>query len=120
MPIFHVDMQGTSDPPPGLAKGLADELGALLGSEPGHTWVRITRCDPSHYAENAIDVAPDWVFVRVILRRLPDEDALAERALAIASLVARHTGRSREHVHLLFELPPAGRIAFGGELVRSR
>ena len=41
MPIFHVELSG--EPPPALARRLADELGALMDSAPGHTWVRIVR-----------------------------------------------------------------------------
>ncbi len=130
MPIFHVDVYGSV--PETLARGLAEPLGTLMGSPPGHTWVRTTACPPSHYAENGTpeqasperrapeEQPPAWVFVRVILRALPEEDALAERAMAITKIVAEQTGRSVEDVHVLFEPPAAGRIAFGGELVRSR
>jgi phenylpyruvate tautomerase PptA (4-oxalocrotonate tautomerase family) len=118
MPIFHVELSG--EPPPALARRLADELGALMDSAPGHTWVRIVPCDAAHYAENEIEGAPRSVFVRVILRALPEEDALAERARAITRVVAAASERAEEDVHVYFDPPAAGRIAFGGELVRIR
>ncbi len=132
MPIFHIDLLDDGAPPDAaLPKKLADALGALLGAAPGHVWVRVTRCAPADYAENGDAPVPRWAFVRVILRALPPEipppglktipasEALAGRAHAIAGLVAAHTGRARADVHVYFEPPAAGRIAFGGELVPS-
>jgi phenylpyruvate tautomerase PptA (4-oxalocrotonate tautomerase family) len=119
MPIFHVDLHDTEGPREGLARALADDLGRLLETRPGHTWVRLSRCDPRWYAENDVPDAPRWAFVRVILRALPPEDELATRATRITEIVARHTGRPVEDVHVIFEPPAAGRIAFGGELVRK-
>lgn len=118
MPIFHVELSG--DPPPALARRLADELGILMDSAPGHTWVRIIPCDPVYYAENETEGVPRSVFVRVILRALPDEHALAERARAITRIVAAASGRTEDDVHVYFDPPASGRIAFGGELVRTR
>lgn len=130
MPIFHIDLLDDGAPSdPALAKHLADGLGRLLGAQAGHVWVRITRCAPSDYAENGEGAVPRWAFVRVILRTLPPEipppgtktippsEALAGRAHAIASLVAQHTGRALEDVHVYFDPPATGRIAFGGVLV---
>lgn len=132
MPIFHIDLLDDGAPPdPTLPKRLADAFGALLGARPGHVWVRITRCPPEAYAENGSGPVPRWAFVRVILRELPpeipppgfktipDAEALAGRAYAITNIVAEETGRAAEDVHVYFDPPAAGRIAFGGELVTS-
>lgn len=119
MPIFHVELAGA--PPPDLARTLADELGALMGSPPGHTWVRVLASDLRDYAENQVGGAasepPRTVFVRLILRALPEEAALAERARAIAEVVAEATHRAIDDVHVYFDPAAAGRIAFGGALV---
>lgn len=129
MPIFHIDLLDEGPPDAALPKKLANALGALLGADPGHVWVRLSRCAPSDYAENGDGPVGRWAFVRVILRTLPPEipppgiktipasEALAGRAHAIATLVALHTGRALEDVHVYFDPPAAGRIAFGGHFV---
>jgi hypothetical protein len=118
VPIFDVELLSDDEPSPTLPRRLAEPLGKLLGSAPGHTWVRVRTCPRSRYAENEVSAPPPWVFVRLVLRKLPGEDELALRARAIAAIVARETGRSVEDVHIQFE-EGAGRIAFGGELVRK-
>jgi phenylpyruvate tautomerase PptA (4-oxalocrotonate tautomerase family) len=115
MPIFHVET--TRRPARTQVQNLADELGTLFGAQPGHVWVRIVPVDPALYAENATESPPDAVFVRTILRTLPEEPVLAERAKAIARLVAAALGKPEDDVHVYFDPPAAGRIAFGGELV---
>lgn len=129
MPIFHIDLLDDGAPDAALPKKLADALGTLLAADPGHVWVRVSRCPRSDYAENGDGPVPRWAFVRVILRSLPPEipppglksiptsEALTGRAHAIARLVAEHTGRALEDVHVYFDPPAAGRIAFGGALV---
>jgi phenylpyruvate tautomerase PptA (4-oxalocrotonate tautomerase family) len=132
MPIFHVELLDDATPPdPALPKRLADALGALLEAHPGHVWVRVSRCPREEYAENGEGPVPRWAFVRVILRALPPEipppgaksippdHALAGRAHAIARIVAEHTSRALEDVHVYFDPPAAGRIAFGGTLVSA-
>ena len=119
MPIFHVELRSEGEPPPGLARTLANAFGPLFESPPGHVWVRVSSCPPERYAENGEGEVPDWVFVRVILRALPPEDALAARVREITRIVAEASARSPDDVHVYFDPPAAGRIAFGGELVRS-
>jgi len=115
MPIFHVE---TSLPAPeGAARKLADALGALTESPPGHVWVRIVPCDPALYAENETDAPPESVWVRMILRALPAESALAALARASSERFAEAFGCPIDDVHVYFDPPAAGRIAFGGELV---
>jgi len=44
--------------PKGSVQCLVDELGDILGSEDGHTWLRIVPIPANHYAENrVVDVA---------------------------------------------------------------
>jgi phenylpyruvate tautomerase PptA (4-oxalocrotonate tautomerase family) len=118
MPIFHVDLADDGPPPPPtLARELARELGALLGSEPGHVWVRVTQCPAASYAENDAPPDPRWAFVRLILRDLPPEHERPVLARAITERVAKAANREVENVHVLFEPAARGRIAFGGDLV---
>jgi phenylpyruvate tautomerase PptA (4-oxalocrotonate tautomerase family) len=117
MPILHLE---TSLPvPPGALRALADDLGEMFAVEPGHVWVRVLPCEPSLYAENGIDAPAPHVFGRLMLRRHPDEDGLATLAARLTELLVQHIGAPRDDVHLYFEPPVAGRIAFGGALVRS-
>ncbi len=120
MPIFHVDVL-TGDRLPRVAPDLANDLGALMRAEPGHVWVRLSACHPEDYGENAVAASdvPRWVHVRVILRAVPPEPELAELASQITRIVAQRLEREPDNVHVLFEPPAAGRIAFSGELVRS-
>ena len=62
--------------------------------------------------------ARSQVFVSVPQAAPPGGDALGREARALTEAVAGACGRSAEHVHLLYEPPAAGRIAFGGELRR--
>lgn len=126
MPIVVVELLSPEPPPDALASRLADALGPIFESPVGHTWVRCSSCDPRHYAESADPTSsaprptpPSWAFVRVTLRAPPDEDGRAGLAARIAAVVAEATARPLEDVHVLFEPPAAGRIAFGGELVRT-
>jgi phenylpyruvate tautomerase PptA (4-oxalocrotonate tautomerase family) len=115
MPIFHIET--TRRPGRAALRTLADALGSLFDAPAGHVWVRIVPLDPALVAENLEAAPPGGVFVRVILRALPEEPVLAARAKAITRLVAGALGAEEADVHVYFDPPAAGRIAFGGALV---
>ncbi len=121
MPI--VDLQlvvpGTEGVPPGLALAVADALGHLFASPPGHTWVRASALPADHYAENGSRLAPDGlpVFVTLLLAAPPEGEARALQAARIATAVALAIGRDSSHVHIEYAGAGKGRIAFGGVLV---
>jgi phenylpyruvate tautomerase PptA (4-oxalocrotonate tautomerase family) len=115
MPIFHIET--TRRPARAALRSLADALGALFDAPAGHVWVRIVPLDAALLAENLEAAPPGGAFVRVILRALPEEPALAERAKAITRLIAAALSEPESDVHVYFDPPAAGRIAFGGELV---
>lgn len=120
MPILNIDLVGDGAPPPeGLARQLADAAGHVLGSEPNATWVRLRSLSPAEYAENG-DAYPDAhpVLVTIIKGDLAPPDELAIEAAALATAIADVTGRATEHVHIIYEPPGRGRVAFGGELLR--
>jgi phenylpyruvate tautomerase PptA (4-oxalocrotonate tautomerase family) len=117
MPILHLETARSI--PRGALRPLADALGAVFAVPPGHVWVRVVPCDPSLYAENGVEEPAPHVFARLMLRRHPDEAGLSTLAARLTDLLATHLGAPREDVHLYFEPPVAGRIAFGGELVPS-
>jgi phenylpyruvate tautomerase PptA (4-oxalocrotonate tautomerase family) len=123
MPIVQVEIvvQPEAPIPTDLAARLADALGALWTSPPQGTWVKVTPLDARLYAENGggplPEVAP--IFVTVLKAHLPSVEQLREETRAIAAIVAACSSRDQTHVHVLFQPPAAGRIAFGGELLEA-
>jgi phenylpyruvate tautomerase PptA (4-oxalocrotonate tautomerase family) len=117
MPILDVEMVG--EVPDGLAATLAEAAGRALDSRAGGTWVKVRALSPAHYAENGeMDAGVQPVFVRLIERAPPEGDALAARVMALAEAIAGACDRPRENVHVIVEPKGAGRVAFGGVLVR--
>ncbi len=110
----------TDDPPaPGLAAAIADTLGPALGAAPGRVWVRL-RCLPSaHYAENATPIdGPLPAFLTLTHAHPPQGRALTAEVAAVTQAMALLLGLPAERVHLEYAPAGAGRIAFGGVLVR--
>lgn len=122
MPILEVEVVTGPDEtaPPDLARRLADAAAEAMAQPPGRTWVRLRTLPAGLYAEDGggppAGVRP--VFVSVLKARRPAADALAEEAARLAAALAAACGRPVENVHILYEPDAAGRIAFGGELVR--
>jgi len=118
MPIADVTLIGASaHDTAGLARRLADALSLALGAPAGTTWVRLHRVAADDYAEDGgapAGVRP--VFVDLLRRAWPDNEAERARSLrAVAEAVAVVCERPVGNVHVLAELPAAGRMAFGGE-----
>ena len=117
MPIVNIEIIGGEEPTASTVQRLADEMGEVFNSGPGRTWIKIRRLSETGYAENrrpgaARDYAP--VFVDVA-RSGRSRNQVAE-ARALAAIVAVLLERDRRHIHVKYEDPLAGRIAFGGEL----
>ena len=125
MPIIDIeivaDAPGGDPVPRATLQALTDELAAILGSGPSGTWVKIRSLPRNSYAENGGEVPASVrpTFVSVLLARLPAAEELRRYAERIASAVSTVLGRPREGVHVLFEPPAAGRIAFGGKLLEE-
>jgi hypothetical protein len=120
MPLIEIEIIGSLNVPvSGLARKLADELGMLFGSAVGESWVRLRFLPKENYAENGADipVGAQAIFVQVTKRQLPGPEILAQEARRISKVVAADCGRSADQVHVIYEAPGAGRIAFGGKLV---
>ncbi|RKY18286.1 MAG: hypothetical protein DRQ55_13730 [Planctomycetota bacterium] len=120
MPILEVEIVGEPEAArrAGLARRLADEAGAVLGSGPQGTWARVRVLPAQDYAENGGGPGPGVrpVFVRLLLARHPETKELAELVRRLTEAVARQVDRPVENVHVIVEPPAAGRVAFGGEL----
>lgn len=99
-----------------LPQRLADESGRALGAAPGTTWVVLNPVPSTRYAESGGDQGYLPIFVRVLKRSLPEGTARVEEVAALASAVAQVCGRPREQVHVIYEPPASGRVAFGGAL----
>lgn len=120
MPIIDVTVVGAVEvAAEALAPRLADALALALAAPRGTTWVRVHRLDPRDYAEDG--GAPEGVrpvFVDLLRRAWPAEvGARAASLRAVAEAVAGVCGRPVAQVHVVAELPAAGRVAFGGELI---
>lgn len=120
MPILHVEVVGPlpDDVARGLAPRIAEAAGRALASRPQGTWVKLHFLDEDDYAENGGGPPPGArpVFVTVLQADLPPRSTLAQQALRLTGAVAGACGRPAENVHVIFEPPAAGRIAFGGKL----
>jgi phenylpyruvate tautomerase PptA (4-oxalocrotonate tautomerase family) len=121
MPIVDVELVCSPHAPASgvSARALADALGAVFGSAPGHTWVRVRVLASADYAENGVDVAAAGLpaFVTVLHARPPAGAALAAEASAVTEAIARCIGRTPARVHVQYAPAGAGRQAFGGRLV---
>jgi len=123
VPILEVELTGgvSASTRSGLAQRLADAAGAIFGSAPGETWVRLRDTHPENYAENETDTFAAGVhpvFVRILKRALLEGASLAQEIQALTEAVASATGRPADQVHIAYDPPGAGRVAFGGRLVR--
>lgn len=118
MPIVDVEVvMGAGSGALPEAALVANTLGAVLGSAPGRTWVRLRSLDAACYAENGV-AAPAPVFVTVLLATLPDPAAMDAQVAALTQAVAALFGRAADNVHVEYAPAAAGRMAFGGKPVR--
>jgi phenylpyruvate tautomerase PptA (4-oxalocrotonate tautomerase family) len=122
MPILDVEIvlgPGESTPT-GLCAAIADAAAAVFRTPAGHTWVRLRELPQERYAEDGGGPGPEVrpVFVHVLKAAMPPSAELEQEVSALAAAVARVCHRDVENVHIVYEPPGAGRIAFGGRLVR--
>ena len=120
MPLLEVEIVGEVDEAdrPALAQRIADAVGRALSSPPQGTWVRARVLRPGEFAESGrTEPTVRPVFVSVIQRTNPEGDSLAVEIRRVTDAVAEACGRPPENVHVRYEVPGAGRQAFGGRLV---
>ena len=122
MPIVTVEVIAGADDAMAqdIAQSLADAIGRALESPPGQTWVRVRSVARHQYAENvaSLDMAQLPVFVTVLKRQIPDRAKLEGEVAALTGAVAEVIGRPAACVHIEYAPAAAGRLAFGGVLVR--
>jgi hypothetical protein len=121
MPIVDVELVCVSEwgRPLVSASALASALGAVFGSSPGRTWVRVRFLSSSAYAENDCAVSPEQlpVFVTVLQAHLPVGEALTQQVHQVTRAVASCLLLPSERVHVQYAPEAAGRQSFGGNLV---
>jgi phenylpyruvate tautomerase PptA (4-oxalocrotonate tautomerase family) len=121
MPVLQITLvlKAGETLPADAAARIADAASAVFSTEAGRTWVRIDLLHTNMYAEDhggpPPGVAP--VFVSVLKAHLQGKRALAKEAKALGEGIAALLDRPAENVHILYEPPGTGRIAFGGNLL---
>ena len=117
MPILNVEFVG-EEIPTEAAQKIADAAAAEFGSNPGTLWVRTRALPPTQYAENGGELPPDLrpVFIEILLADPPNETDLARLSKNLTAAIGRALGMDPIHIHVIFEPPARGRIAFGGVL----
>ena len=122
MPILDVEfvLPAGQAIPPGIAGTIADAAAAVFQTPQGQTWVRFHELSQERYSENGggPESGEQPVFVHVLKAAVLKGPELEKEALALAAAVARACNRPVENVHVLYEPPAAGRIAFGGRFLR--
>jgi phenylpyruvate tautomerase PptA (4-oxalocrotonate tautomerase family) len=105
----------------GLAAAIADAAADVFRSPKGGTWVRLHELPHEQYSENGAEPDPTVrpVFVRVLRSNMLQAAEMQTEVLALTSAVARACGRPPEDVHVVYDPPAEGRIAFGGKLLTS-
>ncbi len=124
MPILDIELVGHGSTGPYLATRIADAVSPILApGRRGATWVRLRHLHgpQGDYGENGWDPeqTPEPVFVRLLVASWPDEAARGALSDRLAEAIGDSCRRPKATVHILWEPPAAGRIAFGGRLVPS-
>lgn len=122
MPILDVEMVVSQplDQPRKLAQRIADATADLFEAGERRVWVRLRELPESHYAENGKAVSGTLpIFIDVLKSSSDSRDIRRQESVALAELIASACDRPKEHVHVLYAPPAAGRIAFGGLLMEG-
>jgi phenylpyruvate tautomerase PptA (4-oxalocrotonate tautomerase family) len=121
MPVVTVEFVSDSDHPirEGLAQALADAIGRVLATPPGHTWVRLRALQSNQYAENDthLEATSLPVFITVMVRIPPAGAELSAQIAALTQAVAQVFGRPGSCIHIEYASAGSGRVSFGGRLV---
>ena len=118
MPIVNVEivLRPQEKVKDALAGELANALGKIFGTAPQETWVIVKTVEPHRYAENDATQSYYPVFARVMKGALPEMDILANEADRLSQAIGALCDRPQARVHIIYEPPALGRIAFGGKL----
>lgn len=122
MPLLEVEIVAENEKHfgPDLPQQIADGVGHFFGSEPGHTWVKLTILPRERYAENdtSSENTPLPIFVSILRATLPDPTEMEQEIGGITRTIAAICNRPTENVHVLYLPQAIDRLAFGGKLAR--
>lgn len=120
MPILTITLVGPkSKAHSTLAARIASAAGAVFSSTPGDCWVFLHVLPLSQYAENGLfpKSTPHPIWVRVLKYANSSPSARKREGQALTLALAKACKWKPEHVHVVYEPPGKGRVAFGGKLV---
>jgi len=122
MPILDVEIVA-SDSIPGLpadlTQSLANVAADVFGTAQGTVRVKLRIIPFAHYAEDhgkPEGVYP--VFVTVLKSLVPEGSALEDEIYQLTKAIAAVLNCPEANVHIFYQPDGAGRVAFGGKLVR--
>lgn len=105
--------------PAELTQSLADAAAQVFGSPQGTVWVKVRVIPSAQYAEdNGTPLGVYPVFVTVLKSRVPEGSALEDEIARLTQVIARVLNRPDTNVHIFYQADGAGRVAFGGKLVK--
>ena len=122
MPILDIEIvasDSTQSLPADLMRSLADRTAQVFDSPPGTVWVKLRIIPSTEYAENGgtpPGVYP--VFVTVLKSRAPERSALEGEVAQLTEVIAKTLKRPKDNIHIFYQPDAAGRVAFGGKLVK--
>ncbi|MBN1449625.1 MAG: hypothetical protein JW963_01305 [Anaerolineales bacterium] len=130
MPILDIEIvasDSTLNLPAELTQSLADATARVFDSSPGTVWVKLRVIPSAEYAENG--GTPEGVypvFVTVLKSRARAERSrsiqkgseLEDEIARLTQAIAEVLNCPEENVHIIYQPDGAGRVAFGGRLVR--
>ena len=104
----------------GLTQTLADEVGLVLNSAGGQTWVRLHLLARDHYAESHSSLGSTElpVFVVLLTSQTPGRSQVDREIAKLTQAISAATGRPSDRVHIEYAPSAVGRVAFGGKLVQ--
>ena len=117
MPILTIEivLQPKESIPNSLAKEIADKAGAIFGSGPAQTWVKLREIEAGHYAENGVAALEYFpVFVSVLKAELPSPEEMEEEVKKLTQAIGAICHRPPENVHIVYLPPGRGRVALWG------
>jgi phenylpyruvate tautomerase PptA (4-oxalocrotonate tautomerase family) len=105
--------------PANLTQSLADAVARVFGTPQGTVWVKVHIIASEQYAEdNGTPLGVYPVFVTVLKSRIPEGSALENEIARLTQVIAEVLNRPDTNVHIFYQPDGAGRVAFGGKLVK--
>lgn len=123
MPILRVTAIGVDEAAVAhLAQPIADATAPILVPDQpaGRVWVTVQAIPRARYAENGCELPADArpIWVEILMKSPPAGDAMDRQVAELTRVLASATARPEESIHVIYETPGSGRVAFGGRVVR--